>query len=443
MLVTDLPVHHKIISKLETKNISTLTEIQERTMLPAIQGKDIIASSKTGSGKTFAFLVPAIHRLMSQKALSRQDPRALILAPTRELAKQVFLETKSLCSGLNLTCSLVVGGENYNDQVKALRRNPHIIVGTAGRVADHLLDKSVYLNGLELLIFDEADRMLDLGFAAQLKMINDYADHRKRQTMLFSATLDNIELKHMTTQLTKSAVRVSVGDATAEHGDIEQRCYFADNVDNKDNILRAELKKRDFNQAIVFTATREDTNRIADMLNEEHLEAIALRGDLPQNQRAAIMSSFARGQQSILVTTDLASRGLDLSKVGLVVNFDLPKNADEYIHRIGRTGRAGQKGEAFSLIGPRDWKSFEGLKNHLQYALECTAHPDFPAEFKGFAPKKKKATQSGKASGKKRVAKPAKAPVKKRVNTMTGEDIGMVPVKRKPRKDNSALDDEE
>ncbi|MEC8376436.1 MAG: DEAD/DEAH box helicase, partial [Pseudomonadota bacterium] len=391
MLVTDLPVHHKIISKLETKNISTLTEIQERTMLPAIQGKDIIASSKTGSGKTFAFLVPAIHRLMSQKALSRQDPRALILAPTRELAKQVFLETKSLCSGLNLTCSLVVGGENYNDQVKALRRNPHIIVGTAGRVADHLLDKSVYLNGLELLIFDEADRMLDLGFAAQLKMINDYADHRKRQTMLFSATLDNIELKHMTTQLTKSAVRVSVGDATAEHGDIEQRCYFADNVDSKDNILRAELKKRDFNQAIVFTATREDTNRIADMLNEEHLEAIALRGDLPQNQRAAIMSSFARGQQSILVTTDLASRGLDLSKVGLVVNFDLPKNADEYIHRIGRTGRAGQKGEAFSLIGPRDWKSFEGLKNHLQYALECTAHPDIPAEFKGFAPKKKKA----------------------------------------------------
>lgn len=443
MLVTDLPVHHKIISKLETKNISTLTEIQERTMLPAIQGKDIIASSKTGSGKTFAFLVPAIHRLMSQKALSRQDPRALILAPTRELAKQVFLETKSLCSGLNLTCSLVVGGENYNDQVKALRRNPHIIVGTAGRVADHLLDKSVYLNGLELLIFDEADRMLDLGFAAQLKMINDYADHRKRQTMLFSATLDNIELKHMTTQLTKSAVRVSVGDATAEHGDIEQRCYFADNVDSKDNILRAELKKRDFNQAIVFTATREDTNRIADMLNEEHLEAIALRGDLPQNQRAAIMSSFARGQQSILVTTDLASRGLDLSKVGLVVNFDLPKNADEYIHRIGRTGRAGQKGEAFSLIGPRDWKSFEGLKNHLQYALECTAHPDIPADFKGFAPKKKKATQSGKASGKKRVAKPVKAPVKKRVNTMTGEDIGMVPVKRKPRKDNSALDDEE
>ena len=415
MLVSDLPVNHKIISKLETKNISTLTEIQERTMLPAIQGKDIIASSKTGSGKTFAFLVPAINRLMSQKALSKQDPRALILAPTRELAKQVFIEAKSMCTGLNLTCSLIVGGENYNDQVKALRRNPHIIVGTAGRVADHLLDKSMYLNGLELLIFDEADRMLDLGFSAQLKMINDYADHRKRQTMLFSATLDNIELKHMTTQLTKGAVRVAVGDSTAEHGDIVQRCFFADNVENKDQILQFELSKRSYNQAIVFTATRDDTDRIANLLNEQKLEAIA---------------------------TDLASRGLDLSKVGLVVNFDLPKNADEYIHRIGRTGRAGQKGEAFSLIGPRDWNSFEGLKTHLQYALECSAHDEFSASFKGFTPKKKVSKKPGLSNGKKRTAKPAKSGVKKRVDTMSGEDIGMVPVKRKPRSHQSDDDDE-
>ena len=375
MLVTDLPVHHKIISKLETKNISTLTEIQERTMLPAIQGKDIIASSKTGSGKTFAFLVPAINRLMSQKALSRQDPRALILAPTRELAKQVFIEAKSMCTGLNLTCSLIVGGENYNDQVKALRRNPHIIVGTAGRVADHLLDKSVYLNGLELLIFDEADRMLDLGFSAQLKMINDYAYHRKRQTMLFSATLDNIELKHMTTQLTKGAVRVAVGDSTAEHGDIEQKCFFADNVHNKDQILQFELANRTYNQAIVFTATREDTDRIAALLNEQNLEAIALRGDMLQSQRAAVMSAFARGQHSILVTTDLASRGLDLSKVGLVVNFDLPKNADEYIHRIGRTGRAGATGTSICFACEDDSFLIPEIEAETGVKLECV-HPD-------------------------------------------------------------------
>ncbi len=197
MQVSELPVHHKIVSRLSDKGIVTLTEIQERTLLPALQGKDIIASSKTGSGKTFAFLVPAINRLLTTKALSRQDPRVLILAPTRELAKQVFIEAKQLSNGLPVQCALVVGGENYNDQVKVLRRNPHIIVGTAGRIADHLKDKTFFLNGLELLIYDEADRMLDLGFASELAMINRFADHRKRQTMLFSATLDNIELNHL------------------------------------------------------------------------------------------------------------------------------------------------------------------------------------------------------------------------------------------------------
>ncbi|MBZ2162331.1 DEAD/DEAH box helicase [Alteromonas stellipolaris] len=434
MLVTDLPVHHKIITKLESRNFTELTEIQEKSMLPAIQGKDIIASSKTGSGKTLAFLIPAINRLMSQKALSRQDPRALILAPTRELAKQVFIEAKTMCTGLNLACTLVVGGENYNDQVKALRRNPHIIVGTAGRVADHLKDKSVFLNGLELLIFDEADRMLDLGFSEQLNMINEFANHRKRQTMLFSATLDSIELNYMTARLTKAAVRVSVGDSTAHHGDIQQQCFFADNIEHKDALLHHEISNRTYNQAIVFTATREDTDRLTTMLNKDKLEAIALRGDLPQNQRAAIMSEFARGQHSVLVTTDVASRGLDLSKVGLVINFDLPKNADEYIHRIGRTGRAGQKGEAASFVGPRDWKSFIALKAHLQYELECEAHEALPAKFKGIkAPTPKQDTQKNKA-GKQDGAEAAVAKKVRRVDTMAGTEIGMAPVKRKPRK---------
>lgn len=439
MLVTDLPVHHKIITKLENKNIVELTEIQERTILPALQGKDIIASSKTGSGKTFAFLVPAINRLMSQKALSRQDPRALILAPTRELAKQVFLETKSMCTGLNLSCTLVVGGENYNDQVKALRRRPHIIVGTAGRIADHLKDKSMFLNGLELLVFDEADRMLDLGFSEQLNLINDFADHRKRQTMLFSATLDSIELNHMTAKLTKAAVRVTVGDATAEHGDIQQQCFFADNVEHKDTLLQYEVTHRKYNQAIVFTATREDTDRLTALLKEDNLQAIALRGDLPQNQRASIMSEFSRGQHSILVTTDVASRGLDLSKVGLVINFDLPKNADEYIHRIGRTGRAGQKGEAVSFIGPRDWKSFTELKMHLQYALMCESHSEYPATFEGYKPIKAK---HNKLSANKKSTKQTDKPVVKkvkRIKTMVGKDIGMAPIKRKPRTVESEL----
>ncbi|QJR82575.1 DEAD/DEAH box helicase [Alteromonas pelagimontana] len=445
MQISDLPVHHKIISRLQEKGFESLTEIQQQTILPAIQGKDIVASSKTGSGKTLAFLIPTINRLLNTKALSRQDPRVLILAPTRELAKQVFIEAKSLSGKLGIQCALVVGGENFNDQVKVLRRSPHIIVGTAGRIADHLTDKSFFINGLELLIFDEADRMLDLGFASQLNQINHFADHRKRQTMLFSATLDNLALSHLTKSLLKAPVRVSVGESNAEHVDIAQSVFFADDVNHKDAMLLACLQQQSYNQAVIFTATREDTNRLADALNAQNLHAIGLRGDLPQHQRAQIMSEFGRGQHSILVTTDVASRGLDLLKVGLVINFDLPKQTDEYIHRIGRTGRAGQKGVAISFVGPRDWRSFQAIQNHVAYPLLAEKHPELPSTFTGReAPQKasqRATTSDHPARGSlKNGAKPI---VKKRVNTLEGKNVGELPVMRKkgPRRDLKEDDD--
>ena len=432
MHVSDLPVNHSIIKRLSEKGITELTDIQQQTILPAIQGKDVIASSKTGSGKTFAYLIPAINRLLKDKPLSRKDPRAVILAPTRELAKQVFIEAKNMTSKMSLQCALIVGGENYNDQTKVLRRNPHIVIGTAGRVADHLQDKSFFLNGLELLIIDEADRMLDLGFAGALNQINDAADHRKRQTMLFSATLDNIELASMTQKLTQAAVRVAVGNATAVHDDISQHCYFADHVEHKDELLSLCLENTDYNQAVVFCATREDTVRLADLLNNQQRDAVALSGDLLQSQRANIMSEFSRGKHSILVTTDVASRGLDLVKVGLVVNYDMPKHPDEYIHRIGRTGRAGRQGQAISFVGPRDWNSFTALKIQLQYPLACEAHPDLPAAFSGFSPRKKIVKKSGKPAATKNSNKATPSQTKKkRVNTMEGQDVGMMPIRRK------------
>ncbi|WP_018981717.1 DEAD/DEAH box helicase [Salinimonas chungwhensis] len=443
MQISDLPVHHKIVSRLESKGFEALTEIQEKTLLPAMSGKDVIASSQTGSGKTLAFLVPLINRLLTQKALSKKDPRAMILAPTRELAKQVFSEAKSLVSQLNIPCALIVGGENYNTQTKVLRKSPAIVIGTAGRIADHLEDKTFFINGLEMLIFDEADRMLDLGFAPQLNMINQYADHRKRQTMMFSATLDNLALDHISKALLKAPVRISVGLATAVHQDISQRMYFADNIDHKDALLQQCLSDTEYNQAIVFTATREDTDRISALLNTHHMESVALRGDLPQNQRAQIMSEFSRGQHSILVTTDVASRGLDLLKVGLVINFDLPKQSDEYIHRIGRTGRAGQKGTALSLVGPRDWQSFENIKAHVDYPVSCAAHPELPARFTG-KKEKKSSTGADQKQSPKQVAKPGRVPsaAKKRVDTTAGKDVGQMPIKRKKRQPSPEQDDD-
>ncbi|GGF56876.1 DEAD/DEAH box helicase [Alteromonas lipolytica] len=442
MLITDLPVHHTLVSRIQDKGFTELTEVQEKTILPALLGKDIIASSKTGSGKTLAFLIPVVHRLLTQKALSRQDPRVLILAPTRELAKQVFGEAKWLCQKKNLATALVVGGDNYNDQAKALRRNPHIIVGTPGRIADHLEDKSFFINGLEMLIFDEADRMLDLGFAKAISLINNKADHRKRQTMLFSATMDHVELNMVLDKLLKAPVRVAIGSATAEHTDITQTLYFAESIEHKDALLCDQLENNTYNQAIVFTATRDDAERISTLLETAlpKRSSKPLRGDYAQSKRSLVMNEFARGQFDILVTTDVASRGLDLSKVGLVINYDMPKHPEEYIHRIGRTGRAGNRGAAVSFVGKRDWQSFTALKAQLAYPLEPQQHETLASKFTGIKHKPVKPKKAVKA--KKGDADAADKPVKKtqRVRTMTGDDIGHMPMRKKPRNTDESED---
>jgi superfamily II DNA/RNA helicase len=433
---TDLPLHHSLLKALDLKGLNDPTEIQQLAIPYGLLGRDLIASSKTGSGKTLAFLLPAVHRILTKPPLSRRDPRVLILAPTRELAKQVFLQLKGLLGKQSLRAALILGGENFNDQVKALKHYPHFIVGTAGRVADHIAGKSLYLNGLELLILDEADRMLDLGFAPQLKLIHKAADHRKRQTMMFSATLDNAELHYLTQTLLKAPQRISVGSSGEEHTDIQQRFYLADHVTHKEILLNKIIAEKTYRQIIIFTATRSDTERLSQLLNEQGMHSIALSGDLSQSQRSNIMNEFSRGQQHILVTTDIASRGLDLLNVSLVVNFDMPKLADEYVHRVGRTGRAGNKGEAVSFVGPKDWPSYIEIKALLNQSIEFSQIEGLVAKFKGPRVNKAKLDLGQNDSSKKsnqvdtpKIAKPAQ----KRVNTMQGVDAGNTPLKRKPR----------
>jgi superfamily II DNA/RNA helicase len=445
---TDLPLHHSLLKALDLKGLNEPTEIQQLAIPYGLLGRDLIASSKTGSGKTLAFLLPAVHRILTKPPLSRRDPRVLILAPTRELAKQVILQLKGLLGKQSLRAALILGGENFNDQVKALKHYPHFIVGTAGRIADHLAGKSLYLNGLELLILDEADRMLDLGFAPQLKLIDKAADHRKRQTMMYSATLDNAELHYLTQSLLKAPQRISVGSSGEEHTDIQQRFYFADHVSHKETLLNKVIAEKTYRQIIIFTATRTDTERLSTLLNEQGMHSIALSGDLSQSQRSNIMNEFSRGQQHILVTTDIASRGLDLLNVSLVVNFDLPKLADEYVHRVGRTGRAGNKGEAVSFVGPKDWQSFVEIKALLNQSIEFSEIAGFAAKFKGPRIVRAKLAlgefDPSKTSEQPELKKSPK-PAQKRVNTMQGVDAGHTPPKRKPRAiiEDIELDDEQ
>lgn len=435
MLFSELPLVHRLQKVLADKPFESMTDIQAKVVAPALKGNDVVASSKTGSGKTLAFLVPTVHRLLKQKALSKQDPRVLILAPTRELAKQVFAEAKALTKGMRLQTQLIVGGENYNDQIKLLRRNPDIIVGTAGRIADHLSSKSFFINGLELLILDEADRMLDLGFKEQLLMIDKFADHRKRQTMMFSATIDKIDIDKLAKQLLNNPVRIVVGSATEQHAQIEQHYVFADHIEHKQQLLQKALETQAHNQAIVFVATREDTEKLSTLLNESGFDSIPLHSELAQSQRSNVMNAFSRGQHSQLICTDVASRGLDIPNVDLVINYDLPKQAEEYIHRIGRTGRAEKSGSAMSLVGPRDWRSFCAIRALLDYQLDVTTFEGLVAKFKGYdrPEKSQKSASQPVKQGRAKTESAPKAKPKKRVKSLIGTDVGHMPMKRKPK----------
>lgn len=379
----ELTLHKQLKTAMAHLDYTELTEVQEKVIPYALIGKDLAVASKTGSGKTLAYLLPLIHQLLTRKVLSPVGPRAIILAPTRELAKQVYAQLRFLLAGSRLKGLLILGGENFNDQIKQLTRQPQIIVATPGRLINHLHDRSLQISGTEFLILDEADRMLDLGFADALKQIHAEAGHRLRQTWLFSATLHHQAIEMLSGYILKAPMSIAVGDVMAEHSDIDEVFHLCDNLSHKERILQHLLTTTEFEQAIVFLATREDTGRLADLYNQKQLTSLALSGDMKQQQRNQVLEQFSRGHAKLLFTTDVAARGLDLTNVSLVINFDMPKHAEEYIHRIGRTGRAGNRGKAISLISPKDWNGLSQLLAMQSREVEFTVIPQFEGKFKG------------------------------------------------------------
>ena len=436
MLIKDLPIDQRLITSVSHLGFTETTQIQAEAVPIAVSGKDLLASSKTGSGKTLAYLLPAMQRVLKTRALTRRDPRVLILTPTRELAKQVYSQLRLLVSNTSIKSILVLGGENFNDQVKAIDKHPHFIVGTPGRIVDHLKKGLLHLPGLELLILDEADRMLDLGFAEQLTAINEAANHRLRQTLMFSATLGHGEVNEFAGHLLKSPIRIAVGEENQQHSEITQRFYLADNLNQKEKLLFHFLKEEKIDQAIIFTATRADTERLSAILIEKGMLAAALHGDLTQSNRNQIMDAFSRGKNKILVTTDIASRGLDLIHVSHVFNFDIPKHTEEYIHRIGRTGRAGELGDAISIIGPKDWDNFKKVESFVAQTITFDKVEGINPKFKGLKAVQKKVVKAKKVleDKKKPMAKKAKVSTKKQEHVFHESiDVGAAPMRRKKR----------
>ncbi len=427
MHFSELALDKRLLATIEHLGFTQATEIQQKAIPAAVAGKDLLASSRTGSGKTLAYLLPALQRIIKNKPLSKKDPRVLVLAPTRELAKQVYGQLRLLLSNTPYKSELILGGEDFNQQSKALARDPHFVVATPGRLADHLAHGHLYLHGLELLILDEADRMLDLGFAEQLQAIHKAADHRKRQTLLFSATLDHAQVSQFATEMLDAPLRIRIDDEAQVHADIHHRFLFSDHLDHKQAQLQALLQRQNFTQVIVFTATRTDTDRLAALIADWGYSTLALSGELNQSQRNAIMQDFAAAKAQILITTDVASRGLDIARVSHVINFDLPKHSEEYVHRVGRTGRAGAKGDALSLVGPKDWVNFKALESFLNQTLAFEAIPELEATFKGFALKTVK-TAAKRTAKKLEKAQPKKKAAPKKVRKTQLRDVGDAPM---------------
>ncbi len=386
------------------------TKVQMEAIPKALEGKNLLVSSKTGSGKTAAFLLPCLEGILANKPKNPMSTRMLILTPTRELARQIVKNAQDLLKFTSVNVGMICGGEALKYQKALLRKNPEILVGTPGRLAEHVADNSTDFSGLEYLVLDEADRMLDMGLSEDVLKITATCDSA-RQTLLFSATLEQTGLRHLIKQVVLGeAEEVYVEDIPNA---IQQQMLLTDNAAHKDKLLVALLQKSTYNKAIVFANTKVRVADLEVLLRRLDIRTGALHGDITQDERRKVLDGFRRGRTQVLVATDVAARGLDIPGVELVVNVDVPYSGDEYVHRIGRTARGDAEGRAVTMVMASDWNLVKGIERYLKIQLEKVGVPGLEAKYKG--PEKLK--NSGKAAGSKKPedkkSTKAKSPVEK------------------------------
>jgi superfamily II DNA/RNA helicase len=359
---------------LQKMNFNQPTPIQAQAIPLALNGRDILGSAQTGTGKTAAFAIPAIAHL-----IKNPTSRVLIMTPTRELAAQVMAAMKQMLSATpQIVGALLIGGESMFKQIQQLRAHPRLIVGTPGRINDHLEQRILKLDRADFLVLDETDRMLDMGFDVQIERIARHLP-QKRQTLLFSATLPSRIVK-MSERYLNNPARVAVGSTTAPIAKIHQELVHIP-VAQKYGQLLEQLQKRQ-GSVIVFVKTKRGADRMAEKLTAAKIAAEAIHGNLRQNQRNRVIQSFRDKKYRVMVATDVAARGLDIPHIEHVINYDLPQQAEDYIHRIGRTGRAGAEGSAVCFIAPEDKKLWREI-HILMNPGEKTARDDEASESAG------------------------------------------------------------
>jgi len=351
------------------------TPIQARAIPEALAGHDLLASAQTGTGKTAAFMLPALQLLAEPAPKRRGAPRVLVLTPTRELAGQILDATRTFGKHVRPRFALLLGGMPYRDQFRDLQASPDLVVGTPGRLVDHLQRGSLDLSRLEILVLDEADRMLDMGFKEDLEKVTAAAP-AKRQTLFFTATLDRT-MAEMAGRMLNQPVRIDIAGPKMTLDTIEQRLHVTDNRQHKEKLLQHLVTSQDINQAIIFSATKRDTDTLARELSAQGHRAAALHGDMTQHARNRTLRDLRRGRIKLLVATDVAARGIDVTSISHVINFDLPLFAEDYVHRIGRTGRAGATGIAISFATATAVAALRRIESYIGRSLPQQIVPGF------------------------------------------------------------------
>jgi len=366
-----LSLDDKLLRAVATQGYATMTPIQAKAIPIVLAGRDVMGAAQTGTGKTAAFSLPLLHKMLKHENASmspaRHPVRALVIAPTRELADQVAANIKGYAAQTKLRVAVVYGGIDMKPQTLELKAGVEVLVATPGRLLDHIEAKNCVLNQVEYVVLDEADRMLDIGFLPDLQRILSYLP-KQRQTLLFSATFST-EIKRLAESYLQDPILVEVARPNATATNVEQRFYSVTADDKRRAVLKL-LKERALSQAIVFVNSKLGCARLARSFERDGLRTNALHGDKSQDERLKALDAFKRGDVDVLVATDVAARGLDIADLPAVFNFDVPFNAEDYVHRIGRTGRAGASGLAVTLVSRDDARLISDIEKLIKKKID-------------------------------------------------------------------------
>lgn len=402
----DLHLSPLLLKALEEKGYTTPSPIQEQAIPYALAGQDVLGCAQTGTGKTAAFALPIIQNLMkpSEKKHSKKVIRSLILTPTRELALQIADNFKEYGSHTSVKCAVIFGGVSAKPQIEELRRGIDILVATPGRLNDLIGQGEVSLSQVEIFVLDEADRMLDMGFIHDVKKIIALLP-QKKQTLFFSATMP-AEIQDLTEKLLHNPARVEVTPVSSTVDIIDASLYYVDK-ENKRPLLAWLLKNEDITSTLVFTRTKHGADRVAKFLSKNKVNAAAIHGDKSQGARQTALKHFKSGEIQVLVATDIAARGIDIEELSCVINFDLPNIPETYVHRIGRTGRAGLGGRAISFSDIEEKAYVKDIEKLIGKTIPIVKDHPFPMVVFTIPPKETKA-RPGRPAVKARLAAPVK-----------------------------------